>query len=432
MPEPDKSQRRETRLLLATIAVSVAMLLLLARFRFPDATTRGAAESPAAAPLERLAARATFDELASTMADLERRIASRLEVVRIQPERPTGIFAPAPRLTPDRGVVVLGPGEQIAAGAGTEIPLVIGRDGVRDLAVVALPPRPEDVVSVRAGPPRGGPRYVAVAEATSQGPVIRPVYVGRMELTQDPRVTAPLLSVVALQQTLPQGAAIFGLDGQFIGLATLSGAVVTIVPGDSLRELAQQAHEAPARPGDLGVDVQALTPALARASGAENGVMISHVDPRGPAAGALMSGDVIRTIDGINVTTTGGFQHLASTRQPGKEIAVAAVRQGKAIAVTVRAVEAGVRAARAASDTDPGAVVRAVPDVGLEVVALEPASAAARAGLEPGDIIVAVDGRTSPAANVLTRAFRDAASGSALLLTVRRGTAHRVVALEKP
>jgi membrane-associated protease RseP (regulator of RpoE activity) len=132
------------------------------------------------------------------------------------------------------------------------------------------------------------------------------------------------------------------------------------------------------------------------------------------------------------VTTTGGFQHLASTRQPGKEVAIAGVRQGKAIAVTVRAVDAGVRAAGAASDTDPGAVVRAVPNVGLEVVALEPASAAARAGLEPGDIIVAVDGRTSPAANVLTRAFREAASGSALLLTVRRGTAHRVVALEKP
>jgi hypothetical protein len=432
MPEPDKSQRRETRLLLATIAVSVAMLLLLARFRFPEATTRGAAEPPAAAPLERLAARATFDELASTMADLERRIASRLEAVRIQPERPTGSFAPAPRLTPDRGVVVLGPGEQVAGGTGTQLPLVIGRDGVRDLAVVALPPRPEDVVSVRAGPPRGGPRYVAVAEATSQGPVIRPVYVGRMELNQDPRVTAPLLSVIALQQTLPQGAAIFGLDGQFIGLATRSGGVVTIVPGDSLQELALQAHEAPARPGDLGVDVQALTPALARASGAETGVMINHVDPRGPAAGALISGDVIRTIDGVNVTTTGGFQQLASTRQPGKEVAIAGVRQGKALSVTVRAVEAGVRAAAVASGADPGVVVRAVPNVGLEVVALEPASAAARAGLEPGDIIVAVDGRTSPAANVLTRAFRSAASGAALLLTVRRGTAHRVVALEKP
>jgi membrane-associated protease RseP (regulator of RpoE activity) len=432
MSEPDKGQRRETRLLLATIGVSVAMLLLLARFRFPEETARGTAEAPAAAPLERLAARATFDELASTMADLERRIASRLEVVRIQPERPTGRFAPAPRLTPDRGVVVLGPGEQVAGGPATEIPLVIGRDSVLDLAVVALAPRPADAVTVRAGPPRAGPRYVAVAEATSQGPVIRPVYVGRMESIQDPRVSTSLLSVAAPQQTLPPGAAIFDLEGHFIGLVTRRGVVVTIVPGEPLRALAQRAHEAPSRPGDLGIDIQALTPALARAAGAESGVMVSYVDPRGPAAEALSSGDVIRAIDGTNVTTTGGFQQLASTRQPGKEVAISGVRQGKTIEVTVRAIEAGLRAAWAASDTDPGVVVRAVPNVGLEVVALQPSSAAARAGLQPGDIIVAVDGRTAPDANGLTRAFRGAASGAALLLTVRRGTGHRVVALERP
>jgi serine protease Do len=432
MPEPDKGQRRETRLLLATIGVSVAMLLLLARYRFPEETTRGTAEAPAAAPLERLAARATFDELASTMADLERRIASRLAVVRIQPERATGSFAPAPRLTPDRGVVVLGPNEQVAGGTGTEIPLVIGRDGVRDLAVVALPPRPDDVVAVRGSQPRTGPRYVAVAEATAQGPVIRPVYVGRMDVIPDPRASTPLLSVVALQQTLPQGAAVFGLDGQFIGLAARSGALVTLVPGESLRALAQQAHEAPARPGDLGVDVQALTPALARASGAESGVMISYVDPRGPAVGELSTGDVISAIDGINVTTTGGFQQLAATRQPGKEVAIAGVRQGKALEVTVRAVEAGLRTASVPSGTDPGVVLRAVAKVGLEVVALEPASAAARAGLEPGDLIVAVDGRATSDGSALARAFRTAPSGSALLLTVRRGTGHRVVALEKP
>jgi serine protease Do len=253
-----------------------------------------------------------------------------------------------------------------------------------------------------------------------------------MELIQDPRAGASLLSVVAPQQTLPPGAAVFDLDGQFVGLATRSGALITLVPGESVRALAQQAHEAPARPGDLGIDVQALTAVLARASGAESGVMISYVDPRGPAAGELASGDVIRSIDGINVTTTGGFQQLVSTRQPGKEVVIAGVRQGKGIEVTVRAVEAGLRSASVPSDTDPGVVLRAVPNVGLEVVALEPGAAAARAGLQPGDIVVAVDGRATTERDVLTRAFRTAASGAALLLTVRRGTGHRVVALEKP
>lgn len=430
MPQDDRGQRRETRLLLATIGVSVAMLLLLARFRFPEESGRGAAE-PAAAPLERLAARATFDELASTMADLERRIASRVEVVRIQPDRAAGSFAPAPRLTPDRGVIVLGPGEQLAGG-GSGAPLVIGRDAVRGLAVIALPARPDDLVTPRAGPPRAGPRYVAVVEATSHGPTIRPVYVGRVDLIQDPGVSAPLLSVAAQQQALPPGAAIFALDGQFIGLASASGGTVTIVPGESLRELALQAHDAPARPGDLGIEVQPLTRALSRASGAESGVMVSYVDPRGPASGLLNSGDVIRSIDGVNVTTAGGFQRLASSRQPGKAVGIAGIRQGKPIEVTLRAIEAGLSQRTVASATDPGVVVRAVAGVGLEVVAVEPASAAARADLRPGDLIVALDGRAAPDAGAFTAAFRQAAGGAALLLTVRRGTDHRVVALEKP
>jgi hypothetical protein len=61
------------RLLLVTIAVSVGMLLLLARFRFPDDATDQTA-APAPPPLERLAASATYDELAGIMGDLERRV----------------------------------------------------------------------------------------------------------------------------------------------------------------------------------------------------------------------------------------------------------------------------------------------------------------------------------------------------------------------
>ena len=99
---PARGSGRETRLLLVTIAVSVATLLLLARFRFPADEVQPT--DPAPAPPERLAARATYDELAGIMADLERRIAPSLEVLAVHTDRPGVVHVVAPRLTADRAV----------------------------------------------------------------------------------------------------------------------------------------------------------------------------------------------------------------------------------------------------------------------------------------------------------------------------------------
>lgn len=430
MAEAPHLPRRETRLLITTIALSVAMLLLLARFRFPEESAGAAADAPAA-PLERLAARATYDELASIMADVERRIAARVDVLRIQPERTPGGYVAAPRLTADRAVILLRANEQVVAGASAEPPLVVGRDAARELAVVAVPARPQDVVTPRAGPPRPGPRYVAVVEATASGPAVRPVYVGRTDLLQDQRLNAPMLSIVAVQQTIPSGAALFALDGTFIGIASERGGAVTIAPAESLVTLAQASQQVPATPADLGVDVQALTAALARASGAERGVMVNYVEPRGPAAGVLAAGDVIQRIDGTGVTTVAGFQQIVTSRQPGKSVTIDAIREGKPLQLSVRAVEAGVLQAGDTGE-DPGVVLRSAEGLGLEVVAIQPRSAAARADLAAGDIIVAVDGRATSNPAAFGQQYRSAARGAALLLTVRRATTHRMVALEKP
>ena len=404
------------------------MLLLLARFRFPEEAR--APSDTVQAPLERLAARATYDELAAIMNDVERRIVPGIEVLRIQPDRNGGGFVPAPRLTPDRAVVLLGADERILAGTTAAVPLIVGRDAARDLAVVAVPSK-GDVVTARTGPPRPGPRYVAVAEATQRGVVVRPVYVGRTDLLQDPRTSAPLLAAAALQQTISRGAALFALDGQFIGLASELGGAVSIVPAENLRALAEAAQPVPSDPADLGVDVQALTPALARASGADRGVIVNYVHPRGPAAGIVTTGDVIRAIDTIGVTTVGGFQQVESSRSPGKPVALDITRNGKPMQLTVRAVDAGAVRASAAG-ADPGTTVRTLAGVGLEVVAIAPGTAAAQAELQPGDIIVAIDGRLETDDGALARIFRERPGGSAVLLTIRRGANHRVVALEKP
>ena len=63
---------------------------------------------------------------------------------------------------------------------------------------------------------------------------------------------------------------------------------------------------------------------------------------------------------------------------------------------------------------------------------MRPHSAAARAGLRAGDIVVALDGARAPQPAAIERAYRSLPAQGGILLTIRRGLSHEVVALEKP
>ena len=418
-------RRRETRLLLATIAVSVGMLLMLARFRFPEEAARQTVD-PAPAPLERLAARATFDELASIMADLERRILPAITTIAGQ-----GIdditYVPAVRMTPDRAVALL-PGDlRLAATGATPAPAIVLRDAVRELVVVQAPPRADTAPAVPyATIGRPGPRYVAIAEATSGAPVVRPVYVGRTDRFTDPRWADPLLTVAAVQQTISPGAAVFSLDGAFIGLASVARGRLTIVQASTLRDVAASAQPDALARSALPFDVQPLTAELARAAGAAQGVMISYVRD---ASLAASPGDVVQSIDGTSVTSVGGYQMLAQSRKPGAQVKLEIIRRGQPLVVTVTATEADAEPAGSASVF--GAVLREVFGAGAEVVTVDPGTAAHRAGLRQGDVIIALDGVVQPDDDAVLRLFRTAKPGDSLLMTLRRDGDHRVVAVEK-
>ncbi|HSC28122.1 MAG TPA: PDZ domain-containing protein [Vicinamibacterales bacterium] len=419
--------RRETRLLLTTIAVSVGMLFLLARFRFPDAARQ--ASEPTPAPLERLAARATFDELAAIMADLERRIAPTTEVLGAQTN---GVMAyvPAPRLAPARAVAIL-PGDSRLVSVGTERPpQIAARDAVRELVVVKVPDRPDRVAAMPSAAARPGPRYVAVVEATALGPAVRPVYVGRTEFFAEPRWSDPVLSIAAVQQTLSAGSAVFSLDGTFIGLVADSEGTLTVLPAAVLRAVVNAAPPVPSPRSDLPIDVQPLTAALSKAAGADKGVMVSYVDPSLAGSVDLVPGDVIQSVDGIGVTTVAGFQRVAQSRTPGEAVTLSVVSRGEPHTVALTAVDA--EHEPPARTGDLGAVLRGLAGVGSEVVTVEPGGAAGRAGLRQGDIVVSLDQLRAPNPAAVRGAFRKTPAGDSLLVTVRRNGSQRVIAVEKP
>ena len=310
-------RRRETRLLLATIAVSAGMLLLLARFRFPEETTRPKAE-PTSAPLERLAARATYEELAAVMGDLERRISPSVFALGTQGE--DGLrYLPAVRVSADRAVALLPADRRLVPVGTTSGPPIVLRDPATELVVVQTLPLADSVATFPAAAVRPGPRYVAVAEATGGAIAIRPVYVGRADLFADPRWSDALISVAAVQQTLSEGSAVFLLDGTFLGLATQVGSRVAIIPSNTLRSAAAGSLAAPGLRGDLPIEVQPLTAALGKAAGADRGVMVSHVLPSASIEGDLAAGDVIRTVDATEVTSVVGFQQIAQKPRAGQQ-----------------------------------------------------------------------------------------------------------------
>ena len=243
MSTPSVSGRgRETRLLLLVIVVAVAVLLVLAQFQYP-APDRAVA-SPLAGPIERLAARATFEELALIMGDLATQVQPAMTVVtleRIPPAVPPvrrGV-PPVPLPPTERRMVAalrvdlnlaiahLPTGFRVVPGADVE---VATEDADRRLVLLRVPDAPfTGLGPVAQG--LGGPGYVAVFEGARGGPAARPLFIGRVDSFDDPRWTQPQLSVGGDPQ-LSAGAFIYTLDGRLVGMTMPDdpGVAITRVP----------------------------------------------------------------------------------------------------------------------------------------------------------------------------------------------------------
>jgi hypothetical protein len=228
---------RDGRLLALVIVVSLAVLLVLAKFRFPLAAGVTTAP-PAPGPLERLAARSTYDDLAATIANLVQGLTPKVAVVQIglvpaedktggkKGAAPEPILAGPPRLAAairvlgqDLAVTYVPPGFQVTGGQGLAATVdVVASDPIRSIAVV----RASAVFETSSGTAGGladfqGFSYVAVVEAAAGGLSAEPVFVGRVDPTPDSAWPSPLRAVGGTPM-LPPGALVFTLDGRFIGL----------------------------------------------------------------------------------------------------------------------------------------------------------------------------------------------------------------------
>lgn len=233
---------RETRLLLIVIVLSVGVLMTLARLRFPETE---ADSTTSQAPLERLAARATYDELAAIIADLGSRVGPFVEVLRVDAAAGPR-FVPAVRVRPDLALAHVPPdGRLLAIVDGAAAPDIVAYDETRELVLLRVAADPGRVVEIAGrGTASTAPRYVAAVEGTRGGPTLRPVFLGRTDLLQDERY-GELLVLGGVLQASP-GSLIFGLDGSFVGLCIMEDGFIAGIPGRALEETVRRMLAPPA------------------------------------------------------------------------------------------------------------------------------------------------------------------------------------------
>jgi hypothetical protein len=429
---------RESRLLLLTVVVCVVVLLLLARIRFPDPPL----VETVAQPLERLAASASYDALAADIERVEAMIAPNLVVLRTalrlerMPRRTRDLLDPpdtpsdarhvaALRISPDTAVAAIAPNLRIDSIVGPDVvgeAAVVATDPLRRLSRVRVPTAPTRTITELPLAALRTPVYVVAVEGTQAGVSVRPVFLGRGNRFESARWNRPLLPVGG--SALAPGTLIFSLAGEFIGCVVLEdGAPAIVGARDVLDTMERLAMTSPV-PATLGIAVQPLTPALAQATRAARGVVVSEVDPDGPADGVLLPGDVLVSSDGQPFDRPDRFLLWVASRQPGTAVDLAVVRQGQSITAS----PVPRPAAEMTPVPQPVTFARGA-DGATRIVSARAGRGSRLSGLEPGDILVWAAGLMDPTPEQMQRLVDSNETRWPLAFTIRRGAEQRVVAV---
>jgi S1-C subfamily serine protease len=250
------------------------------------------------------------------------------------------------------------------------------------------------------------------------------------------------------------GGPLCELGGQVLGINTMivgRGANIGFaIPSNLARRVAEQIlKKGKVERAWIGVGIQDLTPELAsslKLPDARAGVLVNSVTDGGPAHKAnLKPGDVIAAVSGKKVTDGRELVREVIGHEVGQSIALEIIRDGKhygSSAVLTPRPEAAVPPLPVQQQGVPqaglGLTVRdlttqqaatlGLPSKALPVItSVTPGSAADRAGLKPGDVIVEADGLNDPSATQLSEAAKD----GQLLVRVRRREATFYAAMHK-
>ncbi|MEZ5730190.1 MAG: Do family serine endopeptidase [Burkholderiaceae bacterium] len=246
------------------------------------------------------------------------------------------------------------------------------------------------------------------------------------------------------------GGPLFDLDGRVIGINSQiysrtggwQGLSFAIHIDVAIRVKDQLISDGKDTRGRLGVGIQEMSEPLAKSFGLDKprGAAVTSVEPDSAAARAgLKAGDVILALDGKPVERTIDLARRVAERKPGSEVRLEIWRDGSRQEIAAKLGQQQTKQlAAAASDTDKGRLGVAVRslekseaaaqglDGGLVVEAAD--GAAARAGIQPGDVIVSMNGRPVDKPAQLRQMLEKA--GDRIAISVKRGDARLFVPVE--
>ena len=254
------------------------------------------------------------------------------------------------------------------------------------------------------------------------------------------------------------GGPLFDMDGKVIGINTAifspSGGNIGLafaIPS-SLAEpvVAQLKANGHVERGLLGVQIQPVTEELAQSLSLDsaNGALVAAVEPDSAALKAgIKSGDVIRSVDGKNITTIRDLTRTIAAAQPGSTVEIALWRDGKEMTLSAKLGDSEPSKPQAESNSPEARgpksfglslapiTPEARQELGLKnsvkgalIAAVEPGGPADEQGLQAGDVLQQVGRDAIDSANEAVASLKAAgkANKPVLMKIYRQGVAQFV------
>ncbi|MEI6914414.1 MAG: trypsin-like peptidase domain-containing protein, partial [Armatimonadota bacterium] len=260
------------------------------------------------------------------------------------------------------------------------------------------------------------------------------------------RYYASLIQTDAAINPGNSGGPLLNLDGEVIGINVMiesptgaSAGIGFAIPSNTAKWVMDQlVTKGKVERGFLGLTPDDLEPTAAAQYGIEHGALVVQVIDGKPAATAgIQVEDVIVSIGGKPVNSALDLREIIAKTAPGTKIPVVVVRDKKkqTLSVTVDSFPDQIASGNT-TDTSPagelGITVRSLSQElrdqynidssvkGVVITGVDPGSPAAGSGMQPGDVILRVDGQPTTTAQQYQNAVKGIKAGDSSVFVVRR------------